>query len=256
MLRRLAPVLVVMVAVLAACQSTPALSDPEEIITQGLEATADLKSLHVSMALDGTFSDPDSGASFALDNTSLEADIDLDDELVSATFAIPALLGLAGDIRVIGTDMYIKTSMTGELWSHQVGGPDASASPAPDIDSMIAEVQAFLDKEGVTSAKLDDVDCGDGTCYHVQVTIPSELLAEEEAAASMDPSEIFGDAVVLDLLFDREKLWLTEVSTSVESESVGTFSATFTFSSFDESVTVTAPPEAETTEGEFTMFGM
>ena len=42
MLRRFAPILVAVLAVLAACQSTPAITDPVDIITQGLQATADL----------------------------------------------------------------------------------------------------------------------------------------------------------------------------------------------------------------------
>jgi len=44
-------------------------------------------------------------------------------------------------------------------------------------------------------------------------------------------------------------MWLTEVSTSVTSELVGTFNATITFSAFDEPVTVVPPPSDEVTEG-------
>jgi hypothetical protein len=62
--------------------------------------------------------------------------------------------------------------------------------------------------------------------------------------------------VVINLLFDREKLWLTEVSTSVDSEEVGTISATLSFSNFDEAVEFSAPPSPEVTEGEFTIPGM
>lgn len=258
MLRRLTPVLVVMAFVLAACQGNPALSDPKEIVTSGFDATAELKSFHVSLALDGSFSMPDSGGTFALTGTTFEADVDLENSLVGATFAVPAMLGLSGELRVIDSDLYFKTSMTGTMWSHMGADSTASASPAPDVSSMIDEIRAFLEKEGVETAKLDDVDCGERTCYHIQLTIPAELMNEAEPGAdasmlpSMDPAAIFGEALVLDLLFDREKSWLTEVSTSVTSESVGTFNATFTFSAFDEPVTVSPPPSDEVTEGDLT----
>lgn len=259
MLRRLSPVLVVVAFVLAACSGTPALSDPKEIVTSGFDATAELNSFHVSLALDGSFSMPDTGGNIALTGTTFEADVDLENSLVGATFAVPALLGLSGELRVIDTDLYFKTSMTGPMWSHMGGDATASASPAPDVSSMIDELRAFLDKEGVETVKLDDVDCGERTCYHIELTIPAELMNEEVPDASMlpsmDPASIFGEALVLDLLFDREKMWLTEVSTSVTSESAGTFNATFTFSAFDEPVTVTAPPADEVTEGTDFDFG-
>lgn len=253
MLRRLAPVLVAMVAVLAACQGTPALSDPKEIVTSGLDATANLKSFHVSLAVNGTVSMPDSGGSFALTGTTFEADIDVDGKLVSATFAVPALLGLSGELRVIDQDVYFKTTMTGTMWSHSSTDASASASPVPDVQSMIDEVRTFLEKDGVETTKLDDVDCGDRKCYQIEVTIPSDLMSDGAAVASMAPSDVFGDALVLTLLFDREKLWLTEVSTSISSGSVGTLDATFTFSAFDEAVTVSPPPSADVTQGEFTL---
>jgi hypothetical protein len=74
--------------------------------------------------------------------------------------------------------------------------------------------------------------------------------------ASFDPSSIFGEGAVINLLFDREKLWLTEISTSVDSDEVGTISATLSFSNFDEAVEFSAPPSPEVTEGEFTIPGM
>src|SRR3972149_5270100 len=222
-----------MAFLLAPCSGTPALSDPKEIVTSGFDATAELNSFHVSLALDGSFSMPDTGGNIVLTGTTFEADVDLDGKLVGATFAVPALMGLSGELRVIHTDLYFKTSMTGTMWSHMGGDAAASASPAPDVSSMIDEVRAFLDKEGVETTKLDDVDCGERKCYHVQLTIPAELMNEEGPNASMlpsmDPSEFFGEALVLDLLFDRETMWLTEVSTSVTSEWGGPLNPPFPF---------------------------
>jgi hypothetical protein len=257
-LRRFAPVLVVLVALLVACQSAPAITDPAEIITQGLDATAKLKSFHVSLKLDGNFTVPDGGGSFNLDSTSLEADVDIPAKNVQAHLAVPAFLGLTADVVVIGPDIWIKTSMTGTKWSHQTNDLLGSPMPSASVDPQVAidKVKEALGKEGVVTKKLADVACGDRQCYQVSVTVPSALMADAGAAASFDPSTIFGDAVVINLLFDREKLWLTAVSTAVDNESVGKITATLTFSKFDEAVTFSPPPSPDVTEGEFTLPGM
>ena len=263
MLRRLTPVLVAILVLVAACQSTPAITDPAEIITQGLDATANLKSFHMSLALNGTFTVPNSGGSFNLDSTSLEADIDIPAKSLHLTFGVPAFLGLTGDLVVIGNDLWVKTSMTGTKWSHQTTSVSASASPGTsspaeslDPQAMIAKVSEYLKKPGVVTKKLADVDCGDRKCYQVSVTVPSSLMASAGAVASFDPSTVFGDGLVLNLLFDRDKLWLTEASTSVKSNTVGTFTSTLSFSKFDQAVTFSPPPSAQVTEGEFTIPGM
>jgi hypothetical protein len=262
-LRRLTPVLVAILVLAAACQSTPAITDPAEIITQGLDATATLKSFHMSLALNGTFTVPNSGGSFNLDSTSLEADVDIPAKNLHLTFGVPAFLGLTGDLVVIGKDVWVKTSMTGTKWSHQTTGLSASASPGTaspmeslDPQAMIAKVRDFLRKPGVVTKKLADVDCGDRKCYQISISVPSSLMTDAAAVASFDPSTVFGDALVLNLLFDRDKLWLTEASTSVKSDTVGTFTTTLSFSKFDQAVTFSPPPSAQVTEGEFTIPGM
>jgi hypothetical protein len=248
-----------MLGVLAACQGAPSLTDPKEIIAQGLDATADLKSFHVSVEVDGTVSIPGSTGTLRLEGTTVEADIDVDGRQVSLTFAVPSAFGLAGDVLITGQDMYVRTSATGTKWSHsELGGaiPGASAAASPDIQSMIDDVREFLAKDGVVTTKKDDIACGDRQCYHVQVSIPPELMTDADAAtSSFDPSTLFGDALVLDLLFDREELWLTEIATSVDSETVGALNGTITFSAFDEAVTVSPPPSPDVTEGEFPIPG-
>jgi hypothetical protein len=249
-LRRLAPLPLVAVFALAACTAAPAIADPKEIITQGVQATTALKSFHLSLAVDGTFSVPEMGGTFALDGTKLEGDLDLKGQNVHLTFAVPALFGLSGEAIVIGSDTYVKTSMTGATWSKSTTKETDALSEAMDPEAAVAQVTEFLAKDGVVTEKLDDVDCGERTCYAVRLTIPSELLADAGGQVDVNPGDFLGDALVLDLRFDREKLWLTEVSTSVANESAGTFTATLTFSAFDETVTVSPPPADMVTQGE------
>jgi hypothetical protein len=259
-LRRFAPILAAVAVVLVACQSTPAIADPTDIISQGLQATANLKSLHVSLKLNGSFTAPQGGGTFNLDSTSLEADIDIAAKNLRASLAVPAFLGLKADLIVIGQDIWYKTTMTGKKWSHSTNDLMGSPLPIPtaslDTQAMIAKVKEALATKGVVTKKLADVACGDRQCYQVSISVPTSLMNQAGAVASLDPSSVFGDALVINLLFDREKLWLTEVSTSVDSAKVGTISATLSFSNFDEAVTFSPPPSPEVTEGELTLPGM
>lgn len=260
MLRRFAPAMALLITVLAACQGSPAIASPTDIITQGLTATTSLKSFHMSLKLEGSVTMPGSAAKMDLKSTSLEADVDIGGKQAHLTFAVPALLSLSGDVVLIGKDLWVKTSLSGDKYSHMSTSTIAGASYAPtasiDTASMVTKVKDFLAKDGVVTKKLADVACGDRQCYQVSVTIPSSLMKSAGAVASMDPSTVFGDALVLNLLFDREKLWLTSISTDITSTAMGTFSVALTFSNFDEAVTVSPPPDAQVTQGEFTLPGM
>jgi hypothetical protein len=58
-----------------------------------------------------------------------------------------------------------------------------------------------------------------------------------------------GEALVLDLLFDREDHWLTQLGTRIVAESVGELTLSLTFSAFNEPVEIEAPPADQVTEG-------
>jgi hypothetical protein len=249
-LRRFAPAMAAATLILAACGGAgPAITDPKEIVTQGLEATSQLTSVHIVAAIDGTATIPDLGGQMNLSGTELSGDFDLEDETAHLEFTVPSMFGLTGEVIQIGQDSYVKTSMTGEMWSKSTISEDDPVAGAMDPAEQLDEVRAFLDEEGVEVEKLDDAECGDRTCYSVRLTIPAEVLAESAEGADMDPADLVGEALVLNLLFDREDKWLTEVSTSLSAESVGELSLTLSLSDFNQDVNVEAPPEDEVTEG-------
>ncbi len=249
MLRRIAPALAAATLLLAACGGAgPALTDPKEIVTQGLEATAELTSVHILLTLDGSASISELGGEMSLNGTRLEGDIDIENQQGHLTFAVPPLMGLDGEIIQIGRESYIKTSLTGETWSKSEASEGDPVAEAMDPAEQLDEVRAFLDEEGVVVEKRDDTDCGDRTCYAVRLTIPAEVMADAAKGAELDPA-LLGEDLVLDLLFDREEMWLTEVSTAISAESVGELSLTLTLSGFNEAVEVEAPPADEVTEG-------
>jgi hypothetical protein len=239
-LRRITPALAAATLLLAACGGVaPAITDPKEIVTTGLEATAELTSVHVVLSVDGTATIPDLGGELNLAGTELDGDIDLENERAHLEFTVPPMFGLTGEIIQIGQDSYMKTSLTGATWSKSTAEEGDPVSEALDPREQLDEVREFLDREGVQVEKLDDTDCGDRTCYAVRMTIPAEVLAELAG----------GEDLVLNLLFDREENWLTEVSTALSGESVGELTLTLTLSDFNQSVEVEAPPADEVTEG-------
>lgn len=252
MFRKITPALVVSISLLAACGSAgPAIADPDEIVAQGVQKTGELDTFHLSVTLDGSFTVPEMGGQIDLDDVSLEGDLDVESKSGHLTFAMPSLFGLEGEFITDGTDMYTRMSLTGEQWTKTpVGEEDA---PPVDPVQILSQVEEFLDEDGVETEKLDDVDCGDRRCYLVRLTVPAEVLAQTDVEAPVDAGDLVGEALVLDLQFDRENLWLTSASTSLASEEVGTFSVRLTLSAFNENVDIELPPADQVTEGEPTL---
>jgi hypothetical protein len=244
-IRRLTPAVALLALVLAACgPQAPALTDAREIITQGLRATSEAQSLHIDVAVTGTVNIPETGGTFNLDGTTAGGDFDIANDRIRLTFEVPAFLGLSGEAIQIGNDSYIKTSVTGPLYVKST--VDDSSVPI-DPDSAFAEVQSFLAKEGVVSEKLDDVTCGDRSCYTVRLTIPSSLLAEAGSSTGVDPS-VIGESLVVNLQFDRENLRIRQASTDISAGEAGTLGMVVTFSNYDEAVEVNPPPSDQVTE--------
>jgi hypothetical protein len=71
----------------------------------------------------------------------------------------------------------------------------------------------------------------------------------------MDPNAIFGDTVIMDLQFDREKLYLVKVSISGDTATADAFGMTITLSAWNVPVTVSPPPADQVQEGGFNFPG-
>jgi hypothetical protein len=249
-IRRLIPILAVVALFLAACgpaaAPTPPALDARQVVTKGIDATTKLKSFHAAVVLDGTVNIPQMGTgSLKLKGTELAGDFDLANKQAHLTFSVPTLLGLEGEVVATEAATYIKTSLTGPKWQKQENDAGVLPDEVQDPTKALSDVEAFLDREGVELRNLDDAACGESTCYHVQLTIPSEALNDAAASAGTSASDVVGEALVIDLQFDRTTLYLTSASTSVEAEEMGTLNATLTLSAFDQPVAVTTPPDAE-----------
>lgn len=244
-----------LLATLAACggEKAPELSDPAEIVTKGIEAMGELDSLHLAVALDGSVtSDALGGGRLSLDGTSFEGDVDIEGERGHFTFELPTLLGLDGEVIVIGEDSYVKTSLGGESWFHQASGAPDDEFSVPET----AKVEDFLDTEGISLEKLDDASCDDGTCYQLELTLDLAALGGlDELPADLPfdlPSELPAEIpqeFVVTLLVDKETLFLHEASTSLDAGEAGSLSVTLTLSGFNEELDIQAPPSDQVEEG-------
>ena len=245
-----AAITAVLTLLVSACGTTPGLTDPREIISQGIEATADVSSFHLELSVDGSVSVPDlGGGEMSLNGTSVEGDFDLEGPAAQLAVAVPAFLGLTAEVIVVGEDMYLKSSLTGPLWQHMEASEGNPVSEAADPAAALEGLNEFLDNEDVEVEKLDDADCGDDSCYHVRLTIPASELTTDVPDVGMPVDDLLGEDLVLDLLFDRNDAYLVEVSTELTAASMGTVSLTLGLSAFGEAVDVEAPPADEVTEG-------
>ena len=106
---------------LAACGSSapmgPVLTDPTAIITAALTSTEAAKSVHVDVAVDGavpvTLPGSTSATEVDLTGTTANADIDLKAGEMRATFSVPAVMGIAGELIQADGTTYLKTTLTG-----------------------------------------------------------------------------------------------------------------------------------------------
>jgi hypothetical protein len=246
LIRRFLPATALLALALVACGApkAPAITDPNVIITRGMEATGQASSFHVDVQLSGRITPQQGGASFNLDQTTAAGDFDVTHRLGRVTFDAPGLFGLSGEVIQIGADSYVKTKLTGEKYAKSTS---ADTNPAADPDQIFSEVSGFLDKDGVQTAKLDDVSCGDGTCYHVTLSVPASLLSGT-AGSNVDLGQL-ADTVVLDLQFDQQTLRLVQLSTDIDANEAGTASVLVILSRYEQAVEVSPPPSELVTEG-------
>jgi hypothetical protein len=253
--RKLTPVALVSLLVLAACgtQGAAPIEDPEEILAQSVEAMAGVDSVHFVVALDGDVNVPEMGGALSLNGTELEGSLAMDGSAGQFTFAMPALLGLTGEMRLVDGEGFVKTSMTGPLWMRQpiAEGEGDPIAQAADPQAALEELREFLAEDGVTLEKLDDVECGESTCYHLRLDIDGEVFlnADEAASAAPEVLDALGAAgMTFDLEIDTETLHMTGVSTAFENEEMGSLELSFTFDGFGDPVDVEAPPSDEVTD--------
>lgn len=247
---RLASLAAVVVLVAAACGAGPALADPREILTKAVEALQKAKTVHLAATVDGSFVldlTGTGGGAMSLTGTTLDGDVDVASKKAKLTFAVPALLGLAGEVIAIDGASYVKTTLTGDLYQKSAGTDSLPVDPT-DPEATLTEVKSWLDKPEVSPKKLDDVDCDGKKCYQVTIELTgAELAALESPAPSATPDP--NTNVLMTFLVEKDPVRLHRLTAVVAVGASGTLTIVLNLSKWDESVTIEAPPADQIGEG-------
>lgn len=176
---------------IAACSSgtpaAPALTDAREILTRSIGTFKEVKSLHLHADVGGQvkidLSGKGNGGPVDLKGSTADGDIDIANEKAHSSFGVPLLLGVTGDLIVIGQTTYMKISLFGTKYEKSEAKPGPAAStPAMDVLKAIDEVGKFLDQPGVSPTRQADEKCGDRDCYRVSLNLTSAQLGNVTSA--------------------------------------------------------------------------
>jgi hypothetical protein len=237
----------------AACgggPSLPALTDPTEILTAALASTEGARTVHADVTVDGSveadlFGTGSSGQSLELKGTPAAADVDMAGGKARATFKVPPIFNLSGELIQIGETSYLKTSLTGPLYEEQQATDSLPVDPT-NASGMFDGLRDLLTAEGVDPVKGDDVSCGGKQCYAVTMA----LSPDELTALGVDPAALAGDlpielgAASLDLTvrIEKDTRRLAGIAALISFEAQGSLTVDASFSRWDEPMDISAPP--------------
>lgn len=159
-----------------------------------------------------------------------------------ATFKVPALLNLTGELIQIGQTSYVKTSLTGDQYQKQESS-DVPIDEATDPAESLDELQQFLDQPGVSPTKVADAKCGDNKdCYQVEIDLTSDELAALASEAPEMGAEL-GDAnVKMTFGVEKDSLRMSKLVVSVNAGDTGALDVTVDLTKWDENVSISEPP--------------
>ncbi len=261
----LAAIIVASLAVVA-CQSAPtpsALTDPREILGAAVTTTAAAKTVRLDARVDGKVALDLLGSGAAtpieLAGTTASADLDLVAGNARATFSAPGLLGLTGEAIVLDGTSYLKTTLTGTLYQVQPA-PSAPAQPSGAIRASILQgLTDLLANPRLQPVKGEDAQCGNATCYRVDIALSGDDLTALGAGGGVSlPSglpipiqlpDLTAATVNLTVLVAKDTTRLTDVKAAVDLSDAGNATVELTFSKWDEPVSVTAPPPDQLAPG-------
>lgn len=258
-LSTLAIVSTVAALIFGACQTAPAqpaLTDPRQILAAAVTSASAASTVRIDASASGTVSLDLLGMGtptpIDLSGTTATADLDLASGNVRATFSAPNLLGLTGEFIVVDGTSYLKSTLTGALY--QVGSV-GSEEPVPSGEARSTVLKGITDllaNPAFDPVKGDDAPCGNATCYRVDLKLTAEDLAALGAGDLQAPTglpipvpipDLSAATVDLTVLVTQDTTRLTGLNAVADlGGGAGVATIELTFSKWDETVTITAPP--------------
>lgn len=235
---------------LAACQGTPVklLSDPKEILAAAATSTAAATSVHVDLTAEGKVGlDPlgtGSATPIDLSGSTANADLDLQNGKLHATFSAPSLFNLAGEV-IVADAIYVKTTLTGPKY-RSVPLSGERQQPLKGLTDLLA-------RSDLQPTKGADAPCAGGTCYTLTLSLKPGDLAPEGGGGSggTTPSalpvpiqlpDLSSSTVDLTLHIDQATNRVSDATAVVDMGDTGKLTVQGTFTKWNEPVQVTPPP--------------
>jgi hypothetical protein len=234
---------------------TPAsLGDPREILSAAVAHLRASRSVHLDVKVDGTLAltgaigSPDaSPRGLALTGTHVEGDLDLQARNADVRFQVPALLGLEGELRQVGDDAYLESSLTSRGW-HRLSGDELPLDIGSPLD-WIDGLTTWLDRPAALPVRLDDGPCAAGRCAIVSLTLyPDDLRAMASAAPSLDDG-IAGASVSIELRVERSSSSPSEAVITIDLGPRGEVRLDVVFSAWDAPLAIVPPASSEIVPG-------
>jgi hypothetical protein len=246
--------------VVGACSNTPAapaLTDPEEILTQSLLSLKDVTTVELVGTLTGELEVAELGGSLDLSTTTITGAADVPNQKAQIKIDAPSLMGTKLEAIVVDGFSYVKIDgllagmaglESGKYQKTEVPEPSAAPGASGGIDTdneiqkQIEEFQKALDELPNPPTKEADEKCGDQDCYHVQIKASSEDMAE----VTPEAEQVSGD-VTIDWLARKSDLRPAQIRISVATEEMGTVGVTLDLK-YDGAVNISAPPADQVVE--------
>jgi hypothetical protein len=247
-MRRLLTALLVSSAILAACQGPQVklLDDPKAIVAAAVSATTAATSVHADLKASGKVSldvlGSGSGVPVDLKDTTASADIDLKNVELRATFAVPGVLGVAGEVIVADGAMYLKTTLTGPKYKK-------TTLPA-QTELPLSGLTDLLSRPELQPTKGADAPCAGGTCYTLTMNLTADelqgLIGEGTPAAPgnlpIPMPDLSSATVDLTLHIEQTTNHISDLTAVVNLGEAGSVTLDATFTRWNEPVTISAPP--------------
>ncbi len=182
-----------------------------------------------------------SATSFDLTGTTATADVDVANKAVHATFAVPGILGLSGELITVDGKAYVKTSLTGAQYMvtdvKQTTGVDPS-----DTGKAVDSLGGLLTQPGIAPVKGDDVACGSKQCYTVNVDLTAAEISQLAGAQASSLPVALDGSLKVQVRVEKDTNHLAGLTVEVASASQGNLKLDVVFSKWDEPVSISAPP--------------